>query len=126
MFDELINEFLPLFVIGGMNEVLVDFGEESLGLKAEAKNRLCLRGKNSFDHFIEVDPVIFSALRVKVKKFLDEDADGLGVELGHLFDMGIEHRLFGEAALAEGVAGEVNVRARFGGVDGEVKNGCWS
>src|SRR6267378_3396947 len=111
MLDELENEFLPLFVIGGMNEMLIDFREEDLWFEAEAENRLCLGGKNGLEHFVEGDPVIFAPLRVEVKKFLDEDTDGLWTELGDLVDMGVEHWFVREPALAEGIASEVDVRA---------------
>src|SRR5882762_7602898 len=104
MLDELENEFLPLFVIGGMNEVLVDFGEEDLRFEAEAENWFCFRREHRIEHFVEGDPVIFAPLRVEVKKFLDKDTDGLWTELGDLVDMGVEHWFVGEAALAEGIA----------------------
>ena len=103
--DHRFDEALPLGVVGGFGLVLVvDVGVERRGLDADGHEGLGAGGEDGVDGLVEAGPVEAAALGIDAEVFLDEEADDARPEPADFVDVRGDHRVRGEAALAEGEA----------------------
>jgi len=93
VFDQLKDQFLPVLVMGGMHDVLVNLRKEHARLETQTQERPRARGEDGFDAVVQRVPMVTSGLWVKIEVFLDKKTDRSRLKLGKLVKVRSHHWL---------------------------------
>ena len=99
-----VNELFPFLVAGRIHDLLVDGGIENLRLEVDVHERRGAGFPDQVHGFVERFPVVAAVVGEQIEILLDEEPDHARMQVANLGDAIGPHRLFGEAALAQSKA----------------------